>query len=529
MTPAAHWRTLVAATVLLMAAAMILPRFLPEPDLRENRTLAPAPTLPRSLAGLDAFRAEADAYVADHFPPRSRLIAAFNYLRLPFRVSGSERVIVGREGWLYYNDGSHMGPARGLPPLAPEEAEAQLAGLAGRTEALRARGTPYLVVAAPVKETLYPQYAPAWYDGPSEERASVRLAAMAERAQAGEVLYMHAPLAAAVRAGVKTHGTYDTHWTGAGAHAAYVVLMRRLQQLGVVDEPARPLIDFSPLPAPPMRDLAQMLGVGGFLKLEDWILGDPLAEQRRSITYLTDNHDWTGAQVIDTGVAGKPTALITIDSFGTALLPLLTSHFSRIVVAHNQDGAWRQDLIDRYAPDVVILEVIETGLRFSLQPAPPASDAALARIRRTVGVPAGATGGAPRAGVFRRAATGDPTLQELATAEPAAACNPEAVTVADGRLRAEGWITNLGRRPGREEGFLRLTAPDGFDYLSAMQVARDRPDVAEHFHQPAARNSGFAADVDLADVAPGRYGLVIYRRAAARWIYCAVAEPVTVP
>jgi hypothetical protein len=102
------------------------------------------------------------------------------------------------------------------------------------------------------------------------------------------------------------------------------------------------------------------------------------------ITYLTARHDWTAPHVIDTGQAGKPVLLMTMDSFSNALVPLLYPHFSRIVLAHNQEGAWREDLIERFHPNVVVLEVVESGLIPVMNPAPPVSADAQARIAEVV-------------------------------------------------------------------------------------------------------------------------------------------------
>ncbi|MDZ4321591.1 MAG: hypothetical protein U1A07_22615, partial [Phenylobacterium sp.] len=122
MTHTHHWRILVGVILAVMVAAFVLPPLAPEPDLRENRKLAPAPSWPRDPAALGTLRTELDAYVADHFPARAQLIALFNYARLPFGVSGSPRVIVGKHGWLFYDDGGHLGAARGDPPLATADA-----------------------------------------------------------------------------------------------------------------------------------------------------------------------------------------------------------------------------------------------------------------------------------------------------------------------------------------------------------------------------------------------------------------------
>ena len=86
--------------------------------------------------------------------------------------------------------------------------------------------------------------------------------------------------------------------------------------------------------------------------------------------------------MIDTGEVGKPVLLMTRDSFSNEIQSLLYPHFSRLILAHNQDGFWRQDLIDRFKPDIVILEVIEPGLRVGMGDGPAPSPEATARIDR---------------------------------------------------------------------------------------------------------------------------------------------------
>src|SRR5206468_9812110 len=97
-----HWRLLVATILILIVAAWLTPRFVSPPDIQENRKLAAAPDWPRRLEEVRAFRKAADAYVADHFPARPYLISALNRLRMLAGVGGSNRVIIGRQGWLFY-------------------------------------------------------------------------------------------------------------------------------------------------------------------------------------------------------------------------------------------------------------------------------------------------------------------------------------------------------------------------------------------------------------------------------------------
>ena len=384
--PRSHWGRLIAGTLAVLAAAFVVPRFVRPPDLQENRVLAEAPAAPRALSDLTAYRQAVDAYVADRFPPRALLIGGLNRLRLAVGVSGSDRVLVGRDGWLFSDDGTHMGAARGDPGLSDAAAKAWLAGLAGRREALAAQGKAYLVLSPPTKAALYPWQAPGWFSL-DINRPAVTLGRLARASGAGQVLYLNGALAQQAAWGLRTYSQHDTHWTGLGAYLGYAAFMRALEAQGVAEGP-RPLEAFveerqGEVNKP--RDLALMLGVAGFVDIDYPELGDPAADAGLQVAYLDPaRRDWTGLRIIDTGNIQKPVLFMTVDSFSSALIPLLFGHFSRIITVHNDQGTWRPDLIARFDPDIVVTEVVEDGLRTSMNPAPPASPAAMARIADVV-------------------------------------------------------------------------------------------------------------------------------------------------
>lgn len=382
----AHWGRLIAATIVVIAGGFTLRHVLPTPDLRENRRLAPAPAWPTDASDLTAFREASGAYVADHFPARTQLIGALNRLRMMFGASGSPRVLVGRDGWLFSDDGSHLGAARGEPPLNEVETHAWLSALAGRSEAMRAESRSYVLLVAPLKETVYPDQAPSWF-ALDLNRPAATLARLASASGAGEAVYPHEALERERRWGLHVYDRYDTHWTGLGAYHGYVAFMRSLQRRGLAEGP-RPLDAFTERTERDVRaiprDLALMLGVSSFVTPDYPQVEDLSVARTLRVTYLGARRDWTGLHMIETGQAGKPVLLITVDSFSNALMPFLYSHFSRIIVAHNQDGFWRRDLIDRFHPDVVATEVVETGVRFAMQGSPSASPQAEARIATVV-------------------------------------------------------------------------------------------------------------------------------------------------
>lgn len=525
-----HWRLLIGTILVLMAATWLVPHAVRAPDIQENRVLAAKPEWPKRLKDIKVFRKAADDYVADHFPARPHMIGALNRLRMLAGVSGSNRVIIGRDGWLFFDDDTHLGGARGDPPMLMPETRTWLKALAGRTEALRARGIPYLVVAAPVKETIYPQFAPAWFPGPSPNRPTMRLARLATQTGAGEVLYLHDPVAAATRAGEKTFSRHDTHWTGYGAYAGYAALVNRLHAMGITDGP-KPPSDFVFAQAQGIRrprDLALMLGVASFVHLDFPHVDNPAGDARMRITFLSEKQDWTAPQVVDTGEVGKPTLLMTRDSFSNELLTMLLPHFSRIVLAHNQDGAWRPDLIDRFKPDIVITEVVEHGLRVSMGQSPTPSAQALARIDKILGAMSPQFAAPP--------ALAPPVasvMAEMVAAKPADQCNFDIATLKPGlsgrtSLSIAGWIMDRERRDWTPQGLVRLQGPET-DLAAKLRVDVSRPDVGKAFRDARAEHTGFLVDYDLQGLPSGAYTVKAYRRSGGGWIVCSAKQALSVP
>jgi hypothetical protein len=384
--PTRHWRALTGACLAVLAAGLVLPGSLDPPKLQENREPAQAPSPPRSASELRAWPKAMDAFVTDGFPARKHLISVLNYLRYRTGVSGASQVIVGRDGWLYYDNGSHLGAARNEPTFTDAQARAWLAGLAGQTEWLKARGIQHLLLVGPDKEMIVPEHGPAWFEGPDPNRPAPLLTRLNATADAGAIVDPSPVLRQQSRWGLNVYNPYETHWTGLGAYQAYVMVMRRLAAAGITDGP-RPLAAFEEITDDPFkpRNLSEMLGIASFVDADYQQFRDP--ETKSTTVWLTDKRDWTAPQIIETGHAGKPVLLLLRDSFSLALLPFLEGHFSRIVIYHHQDGFWRPDLIERFKPDIVMFEVIESSLPYVMAGSPPASDAAQARINGALGAP----------------------------------------------------------------------------------------------------------------------------------------------
>ena len=528
-----HWRRLAITIAVLMAAAFHAPLLMKPPAIQENRVLAPAPAWPERPQDFREFRQAADAYVADHFPARPHLIGFLNFVRMRAGVSGSDRVIIGRDGWLFYDDGSHMGAARNDPRMTEADTRAWLTTVAGRTEAARAQGAGYLIVSPPVKEAVYPDQAPAWFPGPAPDRPAASLPRLGRASGAGEVLYLGPQIAAATKAGQLTYSRNDTHWTGYGAYAGYVALMGRLKSMGVTQEDPRPLSSFPRIALHGIRlprDLALMLGVSSFVTLDYPHFGNPGAEQKLRTTYLARRSGWTAPQVVETGETGKPVLLMTRDSFSNELLPFLYPHFSRIILTHIQDGFWRPDLIAQYRPNIVILEILEAGLPLSGRDGPPPSPEAASRIDVALGGRPQPAAAKSEVGVLN---ADTKLLAALDGAVAAPGCNLEVAVLQPGpdgqlTLKIDGWVTDLSSAGGVALGAVRLRGPAG-DVAGPLRVDLPRPDVAKFFSVPAAGRSGFSAALQAGKLPKGAYKPTVYRQSVNGWLACAGPQTLRSP
>ena len=327
----------------------------------ENRTLAAAPDLALSWPAMLRFPAAFTTWFQDHFAFRGRLVqwqAAFRLLVL--QVSPSPTVIRGKDGWLFYADDGALDDHLNAVPLTDAELARWTTTLQHTYDALHARGIAYLFVIAPDKHAVYPEFLPdGLHRRPGPSRAD-QLVAHLRAHSTVPVLDLRPALLDAAREARIYHRT-DSHWNDLGARVASQQILGRLHELTGGRLPA-----LAPPPASafyrrdgraPGKDLARMLG------LETWLgEDDPRLRARDARARVVEPQDHgSGGDVsgydlgrLATAVAQAdlPRAVIYRDSFGSALVPFLSEHFSRALFLWEYDVHPRT--IDQERPHVVI-------------------------------------------------------------------------------------------------------------------------------------------------------------------------------
>ncbi len=341
----ASWRRYFAlAALLLLATPLVVGLVHPDSPaavLREGRSLAPAPGLPRSVDGFSNLPAELDAYLKDHFGLRQALIRAQKDLTKPMLGMGDDKVVVGRDGRMFYLGEEAVQQSAGL--LLRDQRVADSVDLIGAiNSALEKRGVRFLVASPPNSSTVYQDELPDWAQNHGR-RTEYDLFVEGLAAKGVRTVDLR-PVMAKARTEGPAYYRHDTHWTARGALAAFNAVVE-------ADGHSDWRLDPATVLAPPSihkgGDLARLLGVQDTVAetFEDLKLTDSAKE------LLTPK--WWEDFVESSGGPG-PTVMILGDSFtGAHFAPMLLQHVGRVIWLENHHCKFDWGVIDRFRPDEV--------------------------------------------------------------------------------------------------------------------------------------------------------------------------------
>jgi hypothetical protein len=352
------------------------------PQGNDMRHRAELPGVPRTLHQLREWPGAFEAFVGDNFGFRGPLIRGLSRLKVQvLGASSSGNVVLGRDGWLYYNHmqvGSDYDEVR---PFRRRELEHWRQVLEHRQEWLRQRGCRYVLLLPPDKQTIYPEHCdPSLRPRHASGRLDQLVAYLREHSPGLTVLDLRREMLEAKQRG-QVYLTTDSHWNGEGAFLGYQALARQL----AVWFPQVCPFERSQFEA---TDTAVGGGdLAGLLDMRDAYHDHSLVLHPRFPVLAQVSSRPPELDRRDVGSLGKPRAtehpdsrlprgLVFHDSFALAVLPLLSEHFQRLAMV------WHDDFLpyvaEREKPDVVIQQLLERKLGFVRptdigEPVPPAN------------------------------------------------------------------------------------------------------------------------------------------------------------
>ena len=329
----------------------------PDPMANEKRKLAQL-ELPRDVAQWEQFPKRFDAFFGDNFGFRQALIRLDSKISLALLGrSASDRVVVGKNYWLYFAAEHSIELYQNALPLSESDLELMKQRIAGRRDRLAAKGIGYEFAIAPDKHTIYPEFMPSRFlrkPKPSQYAQTMDMARAADL----PVVDLRPDLLAAKPLG-QLYRRDDTHWNDLGVSVA----------LGPMFDAMRPRLDVHAAPVslddyeqkPLTGDLAEMALIN---RSE---LAPVLKSDRSPCDFEVTEKNWDNAGhklFTRTHCPGKPYKVLFIhDSFGLALLSRIGAAFGDMVALWARPTDEQFDaLVEKEKPDFVLEERAERYL-----------------------------------------------------------------------------------------------------------------------------------------------------------------------
>jgi hypothetical protein len=271
-------------------------------------------------------------------------------------VTSNPSVILGKDEWLYLaNDGS-LEDWRNIDPFTSAQLESWRQMLESRSRFCADRGIPYLVVFAPSKYDIYPEYMPdELTQVRHESRLDQLLAYLAERRSSVEVVDLRTALLSAKGSSIRLFQKTDTHWNDLGGWLAYHAMMSAVTER----LPTARVLQIEEFDAVttirPGMDLAGLLGLNDVLSEESF---DLRAKFPLRLPHVEQN--MVDPIVVNADAQGGPSVVMFRDSFMTNVLPWVAESFGRGVYLW-EDG-FDPKLIEAEHPDIVIQEFAQRKL-----------------------------------------------------------------------------------------------------------------------------------------------------------------------
>ena len=252
----------------------------------------------------------------------------------------SNEVLLGKDGWLFYKatgDGTPLYDYMGINHFSEEELAKVYDNLVAIGDGISARGMDVIFMTVPNKEQVYSEYMPDTVDKINDKSRLDELTEYIE-SKGGLIAdrYGYVDTSKVLRAYKDTYPLFyrtDTHWTECGSYLALMELRRAM------DQRVTPIYE------------VVFTDKGGFV-------GD-LAKISGSRDEYSDVNPVIDASSINDDSTKDQVMLIIGDSFGDAMIHSAKHFYKEVYWVRLKEYT---DELDRYEPDVVVVECVERYL-----------------------------------------------------------------------------------------------------------------------------------------------------------------------
>ncbi len=316
----------------------------------ENRVLAEKPSFLTDEQTLNPnYTTEFDAWFSDSFGLRTQLVSAYGKLTSKlFGVSPAEDVIIGKDGWLYFEP--TIEDATGIRTLNDADIRHIVYNMQLMQQYVEAHGSKLVFAAAPNKASIYPEQLPARYLQTGHENNLDALHRALSQTDLIVCDWRDALRKAAAEDPRLLYHKTDTHWNGDGAMLGYQTLMQTigLDDFGFAEAVRTETCDWD-------GDLWDMLSPAEKKPDQNAVYAIP--QTYRYVGRMRSIDDLTIRTTCENGTGSL---LMFRDSFGRALIPLLGERFAECEFL--RANSIPLDMLETETPDVVVYELVERNL-----------------------------------------------------------------------------------------------------------------------------------------------------------------------
>jgi len=335
----------------------------------ENRTLAQFPKLKLSSGINNKFSKEFDSWFNDQYGFRDYLIKYSSLLHVKiFSTSPSNRVLLGKDGWLFYADkadGDSVSCYQNINLYTEEKLKIIKDNLVEQENWCKMHDAEFILMFIPNKETIYGEYYPNGIN---------KMGSYSKLDQVINYLKLHTDIRIVdvrkelINAKNRAQIYYktDTHWNSFGAFIGYQGLIKEINKSNPKVKPDT-LDDFDIQKVNQKGgDLTRILNLEYYYDDSDFIF-----KRKKDDTYIINIplNDFDGGRDISKSSDKLlPKAIMFRDSFTKKMIPFISNQFSEIV--YDWTEKINHNLIKEEKPNIVIFEIVERRIDFLINKNP---------------------------------------------------------------------------------------------------------------------------------------------------------------
>ena len=311
-----------------------------------------------------AFPRAFEFFYNEQFGLRNTLIRAHSITMLLGFPTQSD-VILGKDGWLFLGVPDVLSTYRKTEPFTVAELEKLERSLESQSKWLDDHGIAHLIVIAPEKSSIYPEFMPDNISILGDQSRVDQLLSHLNQNSNIHLLDLRDIFLDSKGEGELLYKVTDSHWNELGALLVSQTIINYLdEQYPQLTSLSRS--EFNQTEQTISGDLTNMLALKGILTESAPHL-EPVSQRRShsadiTIELLPETTRWGRPQSTEIYDTSLPTVIMFRDSFATNLMPLLSESFSRITYLSLIQMEAEVSILEQEKPNIVIYELAERHL-----------------------------------------------------------------------------------------------------------------------------------------------------------------------